>query len=403
MSNGQDPREIITPDAFSVSPDLLGLPLAHPWRRAAAILIDLALVGLLANAKGVLLALAGGTFLFWLAFRGRKAGLGSTVARATIGCGGATIVFVGVLAVWGSQFLDDDTVLFEAEGDDGQAVPVTLGVATDFMSLFGTSDTVEAEAAASRMVQRLEREGVAPEEMRTVLDGLDEDSDDPVARAIGRAIGASGQPEDQRTDDLDLDSLLAAYGVARAAGDTAMERTTAPLLGRRLAQSEWEATEREIARMESRGDRLAEELEATEAALETERNRGIIGTIIGFLDELGLGIGWSGLYFTFLTAFFRGRTPGKRVLGIRVLRLDGGALSYWIAFERFGGYAASLFTGMEGFLRILWDRNRQCLQDKLAETVVIRETKRARAQLAVGAAKRGMSEQPWKGGPIPGT
>ena len=403
MSNGQDPREIITPDAFSVSPDLLGLPLAHPWRRAAAILIDLALVGMLANAKGVLLALAGGTFLFWLAFRGRKAGLGSTVARATIGCGGAMIVFVGVLAIWSSQFLNDDMVLFEAEGDDGQAVPVTLGAATDLMSLFGTSDTVEAEAAASRVVQRLEREGVAPEEMQTVLDDLDEDGDDPVARAIGRAISASRQPEDQQTDDLDLDSLLATYEVARAAGDTAMEQTTAPLLGRRLAQSEWEAAESEMARLESRGDRLAEELEATEAALEAERNRGIIGTIIGFLDELGLGIGWSGLYFTFLTAFFRGRTPGKRVLGIRVLRLDGGALSYWIAFERFGGYAASLFTGMEGFLRILWDRNRQCLQDKLAETVVIRETKQARAQLAVGAAERGMSEQPWKGGPIPGT
>ena len=128
-----------------------------------------------------------------------------------------------------------------------------------------------------------------------------------------------------------------------------------------------------------------------------------MATITGFLDELGLGIGWSGLYFTFLTAFFRGRTPGKRALGIRVLRLDGGSLSYWVAFERFGGYAASLFTGMEGFLRILWDRNRQCLQDKLAETVVIRETKKARAQLAVGAVRRGTSEQPWKGGAIPGT
>ena len=175
------------------------------------------------------------------------------------------------------------------------------------------------------------------------------------------------------------------------------------MLGRQLARAEWEAREREIVRLESRGERLSAELEATEDALEAERNRGLIATVIGFLDELGLGIGWSGLYFTFLTAFFRGRTPGKRALGIRVLRLDGGALSYWVAFERFGGYAASLFTGMEGFLRILWDRNRQCLQDKLAETVVIRETKQARAQLAVGAARRGTSDQPWQGGPIRGT
>jgi uncharacterized RDD family membrane protein YckC len=403
MSNGRDPREIVTPDAFSVSPDLLGLPLAHPWRRAAAILIDLLLIGLLANAKGVLLALAGGSFLFWLAFRGRKAGLGSTAARAGIGCGGAVVVFVAVLAIWGSLFLDDDTVLFKTDVEGGQSVPVTLGAAADFMSVFGSEDTVEAEAAASRLVRRLEDQGIAPEEMRSVLDSLAEDVDAPVARAIGRAIGPSGEVDEPQAARLDIDSLLAVYGTARAAGDTVTERSTASLLGRRLAPAEWEAREREMVRLEARNDRLSAELEATEKELEAERDRGLIATVIGFLDELGLGIGWSGLYFTFLTAFFRGRTPGKRVMGIRVLRLDGGALSYWVAFERFGGYAASLFTGMEGFLRILWDRNRQCLQDKLAETVVIRETKEARAQLAVGAARRGTSEKPWQGGPITGT
>jgi hypothetical protein len=156
MSNGQDPREIITPDAFSVSPDLLGLPLAHPWRRAAAMLIDLALIGLLANAKGFLLALSGGGFLFWLAFRGRKAGLGSAVTRTAIGCGGALVVFVAVMATWGSLFLNRDAVLFEAEGAGGEAVPVTLGSAADLLSLLGTEDTVAAEEAAARIVGRLE-------------------------------------------------------------------------------------------------------------------------------------------------------------------------------------------------------------------------------------------------------
>jgi len=403
MSNGQDPREIITPDAFSVSPDLLGLPLAHPWRRAAAVLVDLVLIGLLANAKGVLFAFAGGTFLFWLAFRGRKAGLGSTMARATIGCAGAVTVFVAVLAIWGTMFLDDDMVLFETEGEGGGAIPVTLGTAADFVSVLGTADTAEAQAAAARIVRRLEEQGVEREQMREVLGDLGEDGDEPVLRAIERAMHTADDAPESDDAEFDLDSLLAAYGSARAAGDSATERSTAPLLGRRLAGAEWEAREREIGRLEDRSAQLVAELDQTERELEAERNRGLIATIIGFLDELGLGIGWSGLYFTFLTAFFHGRTPGKRLLGIRVLRLDGGALSYWIAFERFGGYAASLFTGMEGFLRILWDRNRQCLQDKLAETVVIRETKQARAQLAVGAARRGTSEQPWEGGPIPGT
>ena len=402
MSYAQDPREIITPDAFSVAPELLGLPLAHPWRRAAAILIDLSLIGLLANARGVLLALTGGTFLFWLAFRGRKAGIGSTVARATIGCSGAVIVFVAVLAVWGTLFLDEDSVLFEAQGEGGEAVPVTLGAASDLLSLLGSSDTTEAEAAAARVVRRLEEQGIAPSRMRAVLDDLGDDADGPVARAIERAIGSTTElaPGD---DELSLDSLLDAFSAARASGDTAAERSIAPMLGPRVAEDEWNAREQQIVRLEARNEGLAAELQSTEEALEVERNRGLISTILAFLDELGLGIGWSGLYFTFLTAFFKGRTPGKRVLGIRVVKLDGTAISYWVAFERFGGYAASLFTGMEGFLRILWDRNRQGLEDKLAETVVIRETKEARAQLAVGAAERAISDRPWKEGPVPGT
>jgi uncharacterized RDD family membrane protein YckC len=385
-----------------VAPELLGLPLAHPWRRAAAILIDLSLIGLLANARGVLLALAGGSFLFWLAFRGRKAGLGSKMARATIGCGGAVIVFVAVLAVWGTMFLDEDSVLFEAQVVGGEAVPVTLGAAADLMSLLGTSDTTEAEEAAARVVRRLEEQGISPGQMRAVLDDLADDTDEPVVRAIERAIGSASEqaPADE---ELSLDSLLFAFSAARASGDTAAERSIAPLLGPRVAADEWNEREQQIVRLEARNEGLAAELQSTEEALEEERDRGLISTILAFLDELGLGIGWSGLYFTFLTAFFKGRTPGKRVLGIRVVKLDGNAISYWVAFERFGGYAASLFTGMEGFLRILWDRNRQGLEDKLAETVVIRETKEARAQLAVGAAERGLSDRPWKGGPVPGT
>lgn len=401
MSNGQDPREIITPDAFSVSPDLLGLPLAHPWRRAAAILIDLALIALLANAKGFLLAFAGGGFLFWLAFRGRKAGLGSTMARTAIGCGGALTVFVAALAIWGSLFLNEDSVLFEAEGPGGEAVPVTLGSAADLLSLLGTEDTVEAEEAATRIVRRLEAEGVAPEDIREAVGDMGEEGG--VGRAIGRAIGASARSQQAEAADLDLDSLIAAYRSARSAGDTAAEHGAAILLGRHLARADLDAAAGEIGRLEARNERLSAELVGKEEELETERNQGIIDSIVRLLDELGLGIGWSGLYFTFLTAFLRGRTPGKKVLGIRVVRLDGNPLSYWVAFERFGGYAASLFTGMEGFLRILWDRNRQSLEDKLAETVVIRETKQARAQLAVGAAKRAAADGPWKGGPIRGT
>ncbi|MEM7249412.1 MAG: RDD family protein, partial [Acidobacteriota bacterium] len=78
------------------------------------------------------------------------------------------------------------------------------------------------------------------------------------------------------------------------------------------------------------------------------------------------------LYFTYFTAAFSGRTPGKWFFGMRVVQLDGQPLTWWRSFERFGGYAAGLATGLLGFAQVLWDRNRQGIQDKIAETVVLR-------------------------------
>ena len=43
----RDPRSVVTPDAFEVSPDLLGYPLASPSRRLVAIGIDLLVIALI--------------------------------------------------------------------------------------------------------------------------------------------------------------------------------------------------------------------------------------------------------------------------------------------------------------------------------------------------------------------
>ena len=42
--------------------------------------------------------------------------------------------------------------------------------------------------------------------------------------------------------------------------------------------------------------------------------------------------------------------PGKALLRIRVIRLDGGPLRLWDCFSRAGGYGASAATLMLGFL-----------------------------------------------------
>ena len=54
------------------------------------------------------------------------------------------------------------------------------------------------------------------------------------------------------------------------------------------------------------------------------------------------------------------------------MRLDGRRLDAMDAFTRDGGYAAGLATGLIGFARLLWDPNRQAIQDKIAWTVVLR-------------------------------
>ena len=90
-----------------------------------------------------------------------------------------------------------------------------------------------------------------------------------------------------------------------------------------------------------------------------------------WVDEVGLGLGWAIVYFSLLPVWWQGQTVGKRLLGLRVVELTGKPLTALRAFKRYGGYAAGMATGLFGFAQILWDPNRQAIQDKTAHTVVI--------------------------------
>lgn len=118
---------------------------------------------------------------------------------------------------------------------------------------------------------------------------------------------------------------------------------------------------------------LEDENRALRAQVKDEGEaRGAFSFLAETANELGLGFGWAGLYFTAFLVLGRGQTPGKRIAGIRVVQLDGKSLGWWASFERFGGYGASIFTGLLGFAQLLWDRNRQAMHDKICETVVVR-------------------------------
>lgn len=76
---------------------------------------------------------------------------------------------------------------------------------------------------------------------------------------------------------------------------------------------------------------------------------------------------------TVFLSWWNGQTVGKKIMRIRVLRLDGEPINWWIAFERAGGYAAGFATGLLGFAQVWWDANRQAIHDRIVGTVVVIE------------------------------
>jgi len=117
-----------------------------------------------------------------------------------------------------------------------------------------------------------------------------------------------------------------------------------------------------------RTDDLADENDDLRERVE---NPTLLRLIRSTANDFGLRVGWVGVYFTLFLAWWDGLTPGKRLLEMRVVRLDGTPLTLWLSFERFGGYAAGIATGLLGFAQVYWDPNRQAIHDHIAHTVVI--------------------------------
>jgi uncharacterized RDD family membrane protein YckC len=82
------------------------------------------------------------------------------------------------------------------------------------------------------------------------------------------------------------------------------------------------------------------------------------------------------LYFALATYWGKGRTPGKWLCGIRVVSLVHERLSLWHSIERGLGYGASLLEFGFGFVQFFIHPNRRTVHDRIAETIVIRETRR---------------------------
>ncbi|HEV8692027.1 MAG TPA: RDD family protein [Ideonella sp.] len=211
-----------------------------------------------------------------------------------------------------------------------------------------TARTVVAGLLVAWMAYAGVQEAIeAPREDRGTPSGLtDEEAEDAMDQVAGAAVAALLAPPPP---------AASAPALAASAGAAPDPAATIAALTARVS-----ALQRQL----RREHQAAEEAERAQHWRERLRRLGL---------DFGIGYGWALVYFTLLPTWWKGQTLGKRLFGLRVREITGKPTTPVLNFKRFGGYLAGMATGGLGFLQLLWDANRQGLQDKAAHTVVVDE------------------------------
>lgn len=355
-----DPRYTITPDVFEVHEDLLGIPLAAPWRRLVAVVIDFIIAGLLANVGGAWIGLAVAFIFFRVATRRQVKNPLKRWARSTLAFLGALVLFITAVA------------LVDTGEDESEPSPLSVAsmmTREDAPPESATAPSPESKAVADTVAQLLQRYDVNPQRLDR-LPGLS-----PLTL---EAISAAESPLDSMAPAAraDMVQTLRRFADAVAARDTAAVDSLQPAAAAITAGPRLESLRSRINETETRSHQLEDENQRLEALVE-EPSFFYIARATA--NDLGLTFGWIAVYFTLFWAWWDGQTPGKRLVDCKVVRLDGEPISLWFALERFGGYAAGVITGFLGFAQLYWDPNRQGIHDRIARTVVIRTSQDSRS------------------------
>lgn len=400
VATAHDPRSIVTPDAFQVSKELLGLRLAPPGKRLWALLADLVVIAILTALTrnfALILGVVAAVLFIRAGFK-RTPVRGSVFGRAMRGSVGCLGVVIGIVTaiVWvaagpgagGSNDDDESPSVLSIEFPSGPSGVLGAVANTVIRQAYEDAETLaEAEVATRNLIGAADELGVPQSNLRAVLEAsVPEDADwaddapAMFARLLPTPAPETVEPRDVGAvrDEVSLyttEEALEAYAaLLRSGRDDDMDVVRREALEARLATEVAADTLRELTARIDELDRVAreraEDLAETEAELEEAASRGLFGTLRSFLDELGFGFGWASLYFTVMLSWWKGQTLGKRLFRIRVVRLDGEPITWWVAFERAGGYAAGLATGLLGFAQIYWDANRQAIHDRIVGTVV---------------------------------
>lgn len=418
-TNVRDPRSIITPDAFGIDPELLGTPLARPWPRLWALLVDITVIGILnavTSGFGVFIWGIVGLFLLRMAFRRpgqRMSHLTSNLFRGATGCLGSIILTGVAIAALATSLSQDDegeslapaavvqTIaslgafdglrdeLEEAETKEvGREI---LSEALDIMDDLELDEAAQIQALDALIPEELDLGGDRDAFIAAVVRGDeldDEDDDGPVT------IPADVRAE---VDSLPFPDVLSRYAAAVGDDGPAPTSPEAAALEDRIRTalaSDTLASLTAALSSEARDRRRAENRAAAATEELASRNSGFVALLRDIWDQAGSALGLWSIYFTVVMTLTNGFTVGKRLFGLRVVRLDGEALTWWASFERAGGYVAGIATGLLGFAQVFWDPNRQCVHDKIGRTVVV-----VAGMAPLAGAVEGAWQEP--GGPTP--
>ncbi|MEV6277054.1 RDD family protein [Nocardia sp. NPDC051832] len=103
-------------------------------------------------------------------------------------------------------------------------------------------------------------------------------------------------------------------------------------------------------------------------------------TVGGGIDEVGIALIASAVLVSFAGSVFLiyregavGQTPGKALLGIRLIsESTGRPMGFWAALGRKFCHIVDALPCYVGYLFPLWDAKRQTLADKITSSVVVR-------------------------------
>ncbi len=184
-------------------------------------------------------------------------------------------------------------------------------------------------------------------------------SDPPAFRGLTTLIFGHPSPGEERAAWTAVGPLLVRL---EAPGLPAVARETAE-------KGEWEAFSRSLEGYDfmiamSLEERKEVHLAPKTILLELEK---VIPRPFRALALFGVGA----LYFTLFHASRRGQTPGKRLLGIRVVQLAGERLSLFESFERAAAYLEIPATLGLCLISLWRDPNRRLPHDRVVHTAVL--------------------------------